>query len=111
MGSHAAIRHPFQDLWKNGYTLEEAENLIRSAVKIFCEARDEWWEEEGREAGRAWPLCLGAAGPYGAYLADGSEYRGNYGITDEQLMEFHKRRVELLHEAGADIIYLKQYHL
>ena len=64
--------------------LEEA--LIRSAVKIFCEARDEWWEEEeGREAGRAWPLCLGAAGPYGAYLADGSEYRGNYGITDEQL--------------------------
>ena len=94
-------------LMENGYTLEEAENLIRSAVKIFCEARDEWWEEEeGREAGRAWPLCLGAAGPYGAYLADGSEYRGNYGITDEQLKEFHKRRVELLHEAGADIIML-----
>ena len=91
-------------LMENGYTLEEAENFIRSAVKIFCEARDEWWEEEGREAGRAWPLCLGAAGPYGAYLADGSEYRGNYGITDEQLKEFHKRRVELLHEAGADII-------
>ena len=91
-------------LMENGYTLEEAENLIRSAVKIFCEARDEWWEEEGREAGRAWPLCLGAAGPYGAYLADGSEYRGNYGITDEQLKEFHKRRVELLHEAGADNI-------
>ena len=90
-------------LIENGYTLEEAENLIRSAVKIFCEARDEWWEEEGREAGRAWPLCLGAAGPYGAYLADGSEYRGNYGIADEQLKEFHKRRVELLHEAGADI--------
>ena len=73
-------------------------------LRFFCEARDEWWEEEGREAGRAWPLCLGAAGPYGAYLADGSEYRGNYGITDEQLKEFHKRRVELLHEAGADII-------
>ena len=53
-------------LMENGYTLEEAENFIRSAVKIFCEARDEWWEEEGREAGRAWPLCLGAAGPYGA---------------------------------------------
>ena len=48
-------------LMENGYTLEEAENLIRSAVKIFCEARDEWWEEEGREARRAWPLCLGAA--------------------------------------------------
>lgn len=29
-------------LMENGYTLEEAENLIRSAVKIFCEARDEW---------------------------------------------------------------------
>ena len=29
-------------LMENEYTLEEAENLIRSAVKIFCEARDEW---------------------------------------------------------------------
>lgn len=23
-------------------------------AKIFCEAREEWWEEEGREAGRQW---------------------------------------------------------
>lgn len=41
-------------LTENGYSLEEAENLIRNAVKIFCEAREEWWEEEGREAGRQW---------------------------------------------------------
>ncbi|MEE1355695.1 MAG: hypothetical protein UHB90_08250 [Absicoccus porci] len=29
------------------------------------------------------PLCLGACGPYGAYLADGSEYRGHYDVSDE----------------------------
>lgn len=96
---------------ENGYTLEEAENLIRSAVKIFCEARDEWWEEEGREARRAWPLCLGAAGPYGAYLADGSEYRGNYGITDEQLKEFHKEESNYYMKQEQISFYLKQYHL
>lgn len=104
LGITCSYQASIPGLTENGYSLEEAENLIRSAVKIFCEAREEWWEEEGREVGREWPLCLGAAGPYGAYLADGSEYRGNYGITDEELKEFHKRRVELLHEAGADII-------
>ena len=88
------------------YVRRSRKFLYAVLLRFFCEARDEWWEEEGREAGRAWPLCLGAAGPYGAYLADGSEYRGNYGITDEQLKEFHKRRVELLHEAGADIILI-----
>ena len=31
-----------------------------------------WWDQEGKAAGRAWPLCLAGVGPYGAYLADGS---------------------------------------
>ena len=42
-------------------------------------------------------------GPYGAYLADGSEYRGNYGIGREQLKSFHRERVEVLLESEADI--------
>lgn len=40
-------------------------------------------------------------GPYGAYLADGSEYRGNYEVSESQLDEFHRERIELLSEATA----------
>lgn len=87
-----------------GYTEEEAEGLIRRSVELFLAARDEWWENEGREAGRAWPLCLAGMGPYGAYLADGSEYTGAYEVSDDELREFHARRAKLLWDAGADVL-------
>ena len=38
------------------------------------------------------PVFVAASvGPYGAMLADGSEYRGNYGLTVEELVRFHRR--------------------
>jgi homocysteine S-methyltransferase len=45
-----------------------------------------------------------SVGPYGAVLADGSEYRGRYGLTPAQLREFHGRRLELLASAGPDLL-------
>ena len=87
-----------------GYSEEEAEALIRRSVDLFLQAREEWWESEGRTAGRAYPLCLAGMGPYGAYLANGSEYTGAYEVSDDELLEFHARRSRLLHEAGADIL-------
>ncbi|MBB5183104.1 homocysteine S-methyltransferase [Catenisphaera adipataccumulans] len=94
-------------LIERGYSQQEAEALIRSAVTIFREAREEWWQQEGKAAGRAYPVCLGAVGPYGAYLADGSEYRGHYGVSDEVLRDFHARRMELLWQAGADVLMIE----
>ena len=87
-----------------GYTEEESEALIRRSVELFLAARDEWWEKEGLTAGRVWPLCLAGMGPYGAYLADGSEYTGAYQVSDEELTAFHARRAGLLWDAGADIL-------
>ena len=94
-------------LMANGFTQAEAEHLIARSVEIFREARQKWWEEEGEKAGRAWPLCLAGIGPYGAFLADGSEYRGHYGVSDDVLDGFHRRRMEILHEAGADILLIE----
>lgn len=50
------------------------------------------------------PIVAGSVGPYGAYLADGSEYVGHYGVSDETLAEFHRPRMAALIEAGADIL-------
>ncbi|MGX8774569.1 MAG: homocysteine S-methyltransferase [Bacillota bacterium] len=94
-------------LMEHGYSEEQAEKLIADSVKLFIEARDEWWEEEGKEQGRSYPVCLAGIGPYGAYLADGSEYRGNYGVTDQVLYDFHRRRAEVLFEAGADVLLIE----
>ena len=94
-------------LMARGHTLAEAEDLITRSAELFLEAREQWWQREGRAEGRAWPLCLAGIGPYGAYLADGSEYRGNYGISGDALREFHRRRMELLWQAGADVLLIE----
>ena len=94
-------------LMNKGYSRAEAEELIRRAVKVFLEAREQWWAEEGEAAGRQYPLCLAGVGPYGAYLADGSEYTGSYSVSDQTLYDFHARRLELLLEAGADMLLIE----
>jgi len=51
-----------------------------------------------------YPLVAASVGPYGAYLADGSEYRGNYGVDDSQLHSFHEQRLRWLDATGADLL-------
>ena len=46
-------------------------------------------------------------GPYGAALADGSEYKGNYGITKSFLKDFHARRLEVLISTSPDLLALE----
>ncbi|MYX17220.1 homocysteine S-methyltransferase [Streptomyces sp. SID8374] len=48
-----------------------------------------------------------SVGPYGAMLADGSEYRGRYGLTVPELERFHRPRVAALAEAGPDVLALE----
>lgn len=43
-------------------------------------------------------------GPYGAFLADGSEYRGDYQRSAAEFQAFHRPRVEALLDAGADLL-------
>lgn len=94
-------------LMAHGYTQGEAEDLIRRSVELFRQARENWWQAEGKAAGRVFPLCLAGIGPYGAYLADGSEYRGRYGVSADTLRDFHRRRMELLWQTGADVLLIE----
>ena len=48
-----------------------------------------------------------SVGPYGAALADGSEYRGNYGVGKSALKQFHARRIEVLISSNPDYLALE----
>ena len=96
-------------LLEHGYSEAEAERLLRLSVQLLLDAGEEWWEKEGRDSGRRKPFCLASVGPYGAYLADGSEYRGNYGIEAKELEKFHRRRMEILWDAGADVLLMETF--
>ncbi|MFF5789924.1 homocysteine S-methyltransferase [Streptomyces sp. NPDC012693] len=48
-----------------------------------------------------------SVGPYGAMLADGSEYRGRYGLSVRELEAFHRPRIEVLAAAEPDVLALE----
>jgi homocysteine S-methyltransferase len=89
---------------ERGLSEAEALALMKKSVTLAKEARDEFWADEANRAGRAKPFVAASVGPYGAFLADGSEYRGNYGLTENELIDFHRPRMKALVEAGADIL-------
>ncbi|THG32370.1 homocysteine S-methyltransferase [Naasia lichenicola] len=51
---------------------------------------------------QAWVAA--SVGPYGAMLADGSEYRGDYGMSVDELRDWHRPRIAALASAGADLL-------
>lgn len=100
----ASYQATIEGFMKRGLTKEQAYALLQKSVRLAIEAGDEFWADEANRVGRAKPFVAASVGPYGAYLADGSEYRGNYGLTEEQLMDFHRPRMRALVEAGAEML-------
>jgi homocysteine S-methyltransferase len=81
-----------------GATVAEAQSLIRSSVTLARGVRDEL----AGDGVQRWVAA--SVGPYGAALADGSEYRGSYGVSRARLREFHLPRLELLASASPDFL-------
>lgn len=48
-----------------------------------------------------------SVGPYGAYLANGSEYTGDYSLTRKELADFHAERLALLLEERPEIVAIE----
>lgn len=88
---------------KKGYTQKEAADIIKLSVTLAREAVEIFLDNNFCK-NRPLPFVAGSAGCYGSFLANGSEYRGDYHLSTNEYIEFHKPRVELLAEAGADII-------
>ncbi|CAL9122738.1 unnamed protein product [Musa textilis] len=115
-GAHVIITSSYQatiqGFKSRGFSPEESEDLLRRSVEIAREARDIFYNDCLRGYGghsdikKRTVLVAASIGSYGAYLADGSEYSGHYGkdVTIENLKDFHRRRLEVLAEGGADLI-------
>jgi homocysteine S-methyltransferase len=115
----ATYQASFEGFARRGIAGAAAAALMRDAVALAREARDEFWS---KPSNRAWadqagssdarsnrtsrprPLVAASVGPYGAMLADGSEYRGAYAASERELAAFHRVRLAILCDAGADIL-------
>lgn len=96
----ASYQATFEGFARRGVGREEAARLLRSSVTLARRAAD--------AAPR--PVWVAAsAGPYGAMLADGSEYHGRYGngVGARELVRFHRPRLEALAAAEPDVLALE----
>ncbi|MCC4594399.1 homocysteine S-methyltransferase [Xanthomonas campestris pv. phormiicola] len=84
-----------------GLDLAQAQQLIARSAHLALEARAAY---RAMHADAGVLLVAGSVGPYGAYLADGSEYRGDYALPQAQLLEFHRPRIAALVAAGVDLL-------
>ena len=97
----ASYQASFPGFAARGIGRDEAARLIRRSVELAAEARDVL-AADGRTR---WVAA--SVGPYGAALADGSEYRGRYGLSTAELIAWHRPRLEILAEAGPDLLALE----
>lgn len=87
-----------------GFDREQAIQLLQVAVQLAVQTRDQFWATVGRGSGRSKPLVAVSIGPYGAYLANGGEYTGDYDLDEAGLAAFHRERWHILAEAGGDLL-------
>ncbi|MER7171440.1 homocysteine S-methyltransferase [Streptomyces mesophilus] len=99
----ASYQATYEGFAARGIDAGRTTELLALSVRLAHEAAD-----QARTEGVRGPLWVAAsAGPYGAMLADGSEYRGRYGLSVDKLERFHRPRLEVLAAAGPDVLALE----
>lgn len=95
----ASYQASFEGFAERGLTRERAANLVRRSVELAREAAD--------AAGNR-RIVAASVGPYGAVLADGSEYVGRYGLSVQELIDFHEPRIEAFLEGAPDLLAMRR---
>ncbi|MCW8113711.1 homocysteine S-methyltransferase [Yersinia intermedia] len=104
-GAQCAITASYQatpqGFLQRGLDQQQSLELITKSVQLAQQARKDFLNQHPQ----AEPLLIaGSVGPYGAYLADGSEYRGDYRLPQDEMIAFHRPRIAALAEAGVDLL-------
>ena len=115
----ASYQASFDAFAARGVGRDQTIRLLQRSVELADDARTEVagqpgdrkrgeaarTEVAGSSAEQRW--IAASVGPYGAALGDGSEYRGRYGLSVAQLEAWHRPRLEVLADAGADVLALE----
>ena len=96
----ASYQASYEGLAHRGIGRDAATALLARSVELAREGAD----------GRA--LVAASVGPYGAVLANGAEYTGDYGLGETSiarsfLRDFHGPRAEALVAAGPDLLAIE----
>ncbi len=105
-GARCAISASYQVSYKGFASLglhpDETTALLRRSVELAQSARARYRRDHPAHHRRLYVAA--SVGPYGAISHDGAEYRGDYGLTTEQLVAFHARRFGVLASTDAEFL-------
>lgn len=90
-------------LRQRGLDAAQARDVLLLSVRLACAARERFLRERS-DSDRPRPLVAASIGCYGAALHDGSEYRGDYGMSVQALSDWHRERLSLLADSDADLL-------
>ncbi len=99
----ASYQASFEGFAARSISRADGAERMRRSVRLAIRARSRFLAAP-QSRGRLRPLVAASVGPYGAVLHDGSEYRGDYGLSVQELVAWHRPRFEVLAAAGADLL-------
>jgi homocysteine S-methyltransferase len=102
IATSASYQASYEGFAAAGIAADETTELLRRSVGLAQSARDRFLRDHPGRSRRL--LVAASVGPYGAISHDGAEYRGDYGLSVGQLIEFHARRFGVLSDSGADLL-------
>ena len=94
----SAYQLSFAGCQKRGWSDDQTEKALIASTQLAKDAV----ASSGKNV-----RVAASVGPYGAHLADGSEYRGNYGVSKNVIKDFHQRRLEVLLSTNPDLLALE----
>lgn len=98
----ASYQASFDGFSARGYSHSDTVQLLQRSVTLARNAREQVLASSPTSKRAMWVAA--SVGPYGATQHDGSEYRGDYGLDENTLVEFHRPRIEALLGAGPDLL-------
>lgn len=105
-GASCAISASYQVSYEGfaaqGLSADETTALLLRSVELARSARARYRREHSAESRKL--FVAASVGPYGAISHDGAEYRGDYGLSKDELVAFHARRFGVLASSGADFL-------
>ncbi len=96
----ASYQATLEGFRRKGIDESRSRDLLRASVRLALEARETFLASHPG----AVRFVAASVGPYGAFLADGSEYRDYEGVGENELIDFHRERWKILSSAGADLL-------
>jgi len=98
----ASYQASYEGFAAQGISRDETTALLRRSVELAMSARERY-RCDHPEPARALYVAA-SVGPFGAIAHDGSEYRGDYGVSVQELIDFHEERFAVLASSGADFL-------